>query len=138
MLQTTPDSLDLVDGNIVERETGEVRMPLAELGRIVYFRGDTLPPHLPRELVQTRHFITKEFPFAFTNGVQASLLEVDIESGLVHLLKHWVGAPELTPDRVFPASSRPLSFCKLRVRTRRARPAHSFDQFDADTAQKPG
>ena len=64
-------------------------MPLAELGRIVYFRGDTLPPDLPRELMQTRHFITKEYPFAFTNGVQACWLEVDVDTGFVQLLKHW-------------------------------------------------
>ncbi len=90
MLQTSPDTLDMIDGNVVVKATGEVRMPLAELGRIVYFRGDTLPPSLPRELMQTRHFITKQYPFAFTNGVQACLLEIDTETGIVHLLKHWV------------------------------------------------
>lgn len=89
MLQSAPDSLDLVLGNVVDKATGAVRMPLAELGRIVYFRGDTLPPDLPRELMQTRHFITKQFPFAFTNGTQASWLEVDVDTGLVKLLKHW-------------------------------------------------
>jgi carbon-monoxide dehydrogenase large subunit len=89
MLQTAPEALDLVLGNIVDKASGAVRMPLGELGRIVYFRGDTLPPDLPRELMQTRHFITKQFPFAFTNGVQASYLEVDAEAGIVKLLKHW-------------------------------------------------
>jgi aerobic carbon-monoxide dehydrogenase large subunit len=89
MLQTHPETLHLVNGEIVERASGQSRMPLAELARIVYFRGDTLPPDLPRELMQTRHFITKEYPFAFTNGIQASYLEVDVETGLVKLLKHW-------------------------------------------------
>jgi carbon-monoxide dehydrogenase large subunit len=89
MLQAAPDTLDLVNGEIVERATGHARMPLAELARIVYFRGDTLPPDLPRELMQTRHFITKEYPFAFTNGAQASYLEVDVDTGMVRLLKHW-------------------------------------------------
>jgi CO/xanthine dehydrogenase Mo-binding subunit len=89
MLQAAPDTLDLVNGEIVERASGQARMPLAELSRIVYFRGDTLPPDLPRELMQTRHFITKAYPFAFTNGVQASWLEVDVDTGMVTLLKHW-------------------------------------------------
>ncbi len=89
MLQAMPGTLDLVLGNIIDAATGAVRMPLSELGRIVYFRGDTLPPDLPRELMQTRHFITKQFPFAFTNGIQASHLEVDVETGLVRLIKHW-------------------------------------------------
>jgi carbon-monoxide dehydrogenase large subunit len=89
MLQAAPETLDLANGEIVERASGQPRMPLAELARIVYFRGDTLPPDLPRELMQTRHFITKEYPFAFTNGIQASYLEVDVETGLVKLLRHW-------------------------------------------------
>ena len=90
MLQVHADTLDIIDGNIVDRVNGIMRMPLSELTRIVYFRGDTLPPDLPRELMQTRHFITKQYPFAFTNGIQASWLEVDIDTGLVKLLKHWV------------------------------------------------
>ncbi len=89
MLQASPDALDLVNGEIIERKSGQSRMPLAELARIVYFRGDTLPPDLPRELMQTRHFITKAYPFAFTNGVQACWLEVDVDTGVVTLLKHW-------------------------------------------------
>ncbi len=90
MLQASPDGLDLVNGEIIDKASGTARMPLGELGRIVYFRGDTLPPDLPRELVQTRHYTPKQFPFAFTNGIQASLLEVDTETGIVTLLKHWV------------------------------------------------
>lgn len=89
MLQAAPEMLDIRMGQVVERETGRERMPLGELGRIVYYRGDTLPKDLPRELVQTRHFITKEFPFAFTNGIQASWVEVDVETGMVKLLEHW-------------------------------------------------
>lgn len=89
MLQADAGKLDIRDGQIVDMDSGEERMPLEELGRIVYFRGDTLPKDLPRELVQTRHFITMEYPFAFTNGVQASYLEVDTDTGVVALLKHW-------------------------------------------------
>ena len=89
MLQGKPDALDMSDGQIVDAVSRQPRMPLAELARIVYFRGDTLPPDLPRELMQTRHFITKQYPFAFTNGVQASWLEVDIETGMIRLIKHW-------------------------------------------------
>ena len=89
MLQCAPEDLDIVDGQVCDKAGGEARMPLEELGRIVYFRGDTLPKDLPRELVQTRHFITSDYPFAFTNGVQASYLEVDTETGFVKLLKHW-------------------------------------------------
>jgi carbon-monoxide dehydrogenase large subunit len=89
MLQAAPSSLDVVMGEVVDRASGTPRMSLAELGRIVYFRGDTLPKELARELVQTRHFITKEYPFAFTNGIQACWAEVDVATGLVKVLEHW-------------------------------------------------
>lgn len=89
MLQAQGSNLDIVMGEVVDKATGQSRMPLSELGRIVYYRGDTLPKDLSRELVQTRHFITKEYPFAFTNGIQASWLEVDVETGMVKLLEHW-------------------------------------------------
>jgi carbon-monoxide dehydrogenase large subunit len=89
MLQAAPDALDVVMGEVVERATGRARMSLAELGRTLYFRGDTLPKGLPRELVQTRHHIAQDYPFAFTNGIQASWLEVDTDTGIVRLLEHW-------------------------------------------------
>jgi carbon-monoxide dehydrogenase large subunit len=34
--------------------------------------------------------VPKLYPFAFTNGVQASYLELDAETGFIKLLKHWV------------------------------------------------
>lgn len=89
MLQAEASQLDVIAGEVVDKASGQPRLALAELGRIVYFRGDTLPKGLPRELVATRHFITSDYPFAFTNGVQASYLEVDVETGFVTLLKHW-------------------------------------------------
>jgi aerobic carbon-monoxide dehydrogenase large subunit len=89
MLQSQPGSLDVIDGEIVDKASRQSRMALAELGRIVYFRGDTLPRELARELVATRHFITSDYPFAFTNGIQASLVEVDTDTGFVKLLRHW-------------------------------------------------
>ena len=37
----------------------------------------------------TRHYVPRAWPFAFTNGMQASYLEVDTDTGFVKLLKHW-------------------------------------------------
>jgi aerobic carbon-monoxide dehydrogenase large subunit len=89
ILQAKPASLDIRDGKIVDKTTGLERMALAELGRITYFRPDTLPVDFKPELTVTRHYVPKDYPFAFTNGIQASYLEVDTETGFVTLLKHW-------------------------------------------------
>ena len=90
ILQSSPAALDIVDNDVVNLNDGKRRIELQELARIVYFRPDTLPPGIQPELMATRHFVPREYPFAFTNGVQASWLEVDIETGFVKLLKHWV------------------------------------------------
>jgi carbon-monoxide dehydrogenase large subunit len=90
ILQSAPAELDIVDGGIVNAGDGAPRIDLKELSRIVYFRPDTLPPGVQPELMATRHFVPREYPFAFTNGVQASWLEVDTETGFVKLLRHWV------------------------------------------------
>jgi carbon-monoxide dehydrogenase large subunit len=37
-----------------------------------------------------RHYVPRAYPFAFTNGVQASYLDVDPASGFVKLLRHYV------------------------------------------------
>jgi carbon-monoxide dehydrogenase large subunit len=90
ILQSSPDELDIVDNGIVNVTDGALRIELRELARVVYFRPDTLPPGIRPELMATRHFVPREYPFAFTNGVQASWLEVDTETGFIKLLKHWV------------------------------------------------
>jgi carbon-monoxide dehydrogenase large subunit len=89
ILQTKPEALDIRDGVIVDRAGGTERLALPELARIAYFRPDTLPPGFQAELMATRHYVPRQWPFAFTNGIQASHVEVDTESGFVTLLKHW-------------------------------------------------
>ena len=65
-------------------------MPLSEIGRICYFRPDTLPADFQAELVATRHYVPRQYPFAFTNGVQGCYIEVDIETGLIEFKKYCV------------------------------------------------
>ena len=89
ILQADPKVLDIREGVVVDADTGRERMPLEEVARIVYFRPDTLPPGFQAEFTTTRHYVPRAYPFAFTNGVQASYLEVDIRTGEVRLLKHW-------------------------------------------------
>jgi carbon-monoxide dehydrogenase large subunit len=90
ILQSSPAELDIADNAIVNAGDGALRIELNELARIVYFRPDTLPPGIQPELMATRHYVPREYPFAFTNGVQASWLEVDTDTGFVKLLRHWV------------------------------------------------
>ncbi len=89
ILQADPKKLDIQAGIVVDADTRRERMGLDEVARVVYFRPDTLPPDFQAEFMVTRHYVPRKWPFAFTNGVQTSYLEVDIRTGEVKLLKHW-------------------------------------------------
>ncbi|MDP4862519.1 MAG: xanthine dehydrogenase family protein molybdopterin-binding subunit [Burkholderiaceae bacterium] len=89
VLSVDPATLDVVDNAVVDRLTRVEQMPLAEVGRVAYFRPDTLPMDFQSELTVTRHYTPREFGFTFTNGIQASYVEVDTETGFIKLLKHW-------------------------------------------------
>jgi carbon-monoxide dehydrogenase large subunit len=81
--------LDVRDGNVVELNTGKTIMSFEEVARTAYFRSDTTKDFQP-ELMVTRHYAQKSYVANFTNGIQASYLEVDTDTGIVRLLKHWV------------------------------------------------
>jgi carbon-monoxide dehydrogenase large subunit len=89
ILQAKPEALDIRNGIVVDADTGNERIGLDEVARVCYFRPDTLPPGFQSELMATRHYVPRAWPFAFTNGIQASYLEVDTDTGFVRLLKHW-------------------------------------------------
>jgi carbon-monoxide dehydrogenase large subunit len=82
-------ALDVVNNEVIFAETGESKMPLTEVGRVAYFRPDTLPRNFQSELSVTRHYTPRDYGFTFTNGIQASHVEVDVDTGFVKLLKHW-------------------------------------------------
>jgi len=89
ILKLDRQELDVTANAVVSRLTLEKKLDLAELGRVAYFRPDTLPPEFQSELTVTRHYTPRQYGFAFTNGIQASLVEVDPETGFVKLLGHW-------------------------------------------------
>jgi carbon-monoxide dehydrogenase large subunit len=89
ILKLDRQELDVQGNQVVNRLTGEKKLPLSELGRVAYFRPDTLPPEFQSELTVTRHYTPRQYGFTFTNGIQASLVEVDVDTGFVRLLGHW-------------------------------------------------
>src|ERR1019366_2166674 len=89
MLQAKPDELDIRNGIVVDKANSTERLPLEELARVAHFRPDTLPPGFQAELMAPRHYVPRAWLCAFTNGIQASYLEVDTDTGFVKLLKHW-------------------------------------------------
>ncbi len=63
--------------------------PVAEVAALMNYQQHVLPPGLEAGPAVTAH-VTMRVPFLLANGIQASLVEVDVETGFVKLLKHWV------------------------------------------------
>jgi aerobic carbon-monoxide dehydrogenase large subunit len=63
--------------------------PLAEIAALMNYRQNELPPGLDAGPSVTE-FAVMPKPFLLANGIQGSLVEVDAETGMVKLLKHWV------------------------------------------------
>jgi carbon-monoxide dehydrogenase large subunit len=89
MLGRAVDGLAVRRGHVIDAATGTPLLDFPEIGRVAYYRSDTLPAAFTPELMVTRHYAQRDYPFIFTNGVQASYVEVDVDTGFVKLLKHW-------------------------------------------------
>jgi carbon-monoxide dehydrogenase large subunit len=90
LLQSSPGALDIADGQVVEAATGTPRLSLAEVAEVALFRGYELPDGVQPQLSVTHHHRREAETFLPTNGVQASLVELDPGTGLVRVLRHWV------------------------------------------------
>jgi carbon-monoxide dehydrogenase large subunit len=87
--QADPSDLDIVDGAIVNRRTRMATISLADVGRIGYFRQDTLPPDFEVELAVTRSHVANNQLYYSANGVNAVHLEIDADTGFLKLLDIW-------------------------------------------------
>jgi len=90
LTESEASMLDIHGGNVVDAASGAVKMSLEEVARTAYFRTEQVPKDYQPELTVTRSFAQKHYSGIFTNGIHASYLEVDPDTGFVKLLKHWV------------------------------------------------
>jgi len=90
ILQIDANTLDIDTGTVVNNADRADRIDLAELGKIVYYRANELPPDVKPELIATRHFRVTDYPFVFTNSAMAAHVEVDTETGFIKVLDFWV------------------------------------------------
>jgi carbon-monoxide dehydrogenase large subunit len=88
LLEVPSASLAWTHGAIGDARRGKA-LTLAELGRILHFQPYKVPRSVSAEPMVVAHWVP-ERPYLFANGVQASLLELDPETGMIRLLKHWI------------------------------------------------
>ena len=81
--------LALAEGHVVDARSGMSVMPIAEVARIGYFRQDTLPAQFNVQLSVSVNHVDNHAAYYTANGIQASYLELDAETGFIRLLGHW-------------------------------------------------
>lgn len=89
-LQASASKLDIRCGQIIEAHSGAERMSVAALCRLATFQGYELPAGTAPQLSAVHQWGRETDPTLPTNGIQASLVEIDGETGVIHVLKHWV------------------------------------------------
>ena len=87
--QTSAEALDVADGQVVNTRTGQTVISLADVGRIGYFRQDTLPSDHDPQLSVSASFVANDKLYYMANGVQASYVEVDCDTGFIKVLGQW-------------------------------------------------
>jgi carbon-monoxide dehydrogenase large subunit len=87
--QTPVDALTVADGQVINTRTGQPVIGLADVGRIGYFRQDTLPRDFDVQLSVSASFVANDKMYYMANGVQASHVEVDCETGFIKVLNQW-------------------------------------------------
>ena len=87
--QTPVDALNVGHGQVINACTGAAVISLADIGRIGYFRQDTLPKDFDVQLSVTASFVGNDKMYYMANGAQASYVEVDCETGFIKVLGQW-------------------------------------------------
>jgi CO/xanthine dehydrogenase Mo-binding subunit len=87
--QTPVDVLNIVEGQVINTRTGQAVIGLADIGRIGYFRQDTLPNDFNVQLSVTASFVGNDKMYYMANGVQGSHVEIDTDTGFIRMLGQW-------------------------------------------------
>jgi aerobic carbon-monoxide dehydrogenase large subunit len=87
--QTPADALTITDGQVINTRTDQAVISLADIGRIGYFRQDTLPRDFDAQLSVSASFVANDKMYYMANGAQASYVEVDCETGFIKMLGQW-------------------------------------------------
>jgi carbon-monoxide dehydrogenase large subunit len=86
LLEAHPDDIRLANGRVSVSGAPDRGLTLADLARTVHFRSTELKGLEP-SLEATVHF-TNAQPWTFTNGAHLAVVEIDVETGRVRVLRY--------------------------------------------------
>ncbi|MBV9994306.1 MAG: xanthine dehydrogenase family protein [Caulobacteraceae bacterium] len=92
LLNANPDDIRIEDGMIHVAGVAEVSTPLQRIAETAYFEPDRLPPDADLGLAAEYRYRAPP-PFVFSNAAHACVCEVDVETGVVKILR-WVASED--------------------------------------------
>jgi len=88
-LEADVADLEMVNGHVNVLGSPEPKLAFADIARIANHRPHLLPPELEPGLESVRRYRAPD-PGTFSNSLHAVIVEVDIRTGLVALLRYYV------------------------------------------------
>lgn len=82
--------LDIFQGKVIQKKTQIIAISLLDLAKIAYFHTEKIPHGFTPQLSATNNYSQRTYDGICTNGIQASHVEVDLHTGKIQLLNHWV------------------------------------------------
>ena len=87
LLQTDPENLDIVDGNVVDDGSTDARIPLSEIGPHRAFPARRAASTTISRFFRTRGATGCRIRHIYTNGIHGAY-EVDVDTGWIKHSKH--------------------------------------------------
>jgi carbon-monoxide dehydrogenase large subunit len=89
MMERPAEALDYVDGAVVVRGDPSRQMSFSEIAKVAYHQAQKLPDDIDPGLEATRRYRAPD-PGSFSNSLHAAVVEVDIRTGAVAILRYVV------------------------------------------------
>jgi carbon-monoxide dehydrogenase large subunit len=89
-LEVDTSDLELRDGDVVVKGSPSTKLSFGDLARWAYHRPDKLPDGMQSVIEATTSYDAAPGSGTFANAAHLALVEVDVETGAVKILRYWV------------------------------------------------
>lgn len=94
VLNASPDSVTLAGGKVLVAGVAEMASTVREIAEIAYYQTERLPPGMEPGLEARYRY--RPPPIVYSNASHACVVEVDIETGMVAILR-WIACEDCGP-----------------------------------------
>lgn len=94
LFNANPESISIEGGKVHVAGAAEMTSSIREIAEIAYYATERLPPDMEPGLEERHRY--RPPPIVFSNAAHASVVEVDVETGKVEILR-WIASEDCGP-----------------------------------------